>query len=116
MVPGYNSDRWIAYFLCDHTQINYVYTLLQKSSSLIVVQDFIAFILHQYSQDVQVICLDGETLLSSNLNTWASKKGIIIEWLVPYIPAQNGVAERLEKEIVIKARAIRISSNLPENL
>src|SRR6266480_6278611 len=96
--------------------MNYIYTLLQKSSSLTVVQDFIAFILHQYSQDVQVIHLDGETLLSSNLNTWASKKGIVIEQSAPYTPAQNGAAERLGKEIVVKARAMRIGSNLPENL
>src|SRR4051794_38758823 len=52
------------------------------------------------------IRLDGETSLGTNLDIWASKKGIVIERSAPYTPAQNGAAERSGKELIIKARAM----------
>lgn len=116
MTRGYNRDRWIAHFLCDCTRMNYVYTLTQKSSSLVTVRNFVALILRRYSQNVQVIRLDGETSLSTNFNLWTSRKGIVVEKSAPYTPAQNGAAERSGKELIVKTRAMRIGSNIPEDL
>jgi hypothetical protein len=43
------------------------------------------------------------------------KQGIQMECTVPYTPEQNGVAERLNRTIVEKARCMLLSSNLPKS-
>ena len=69
MTYGYNQDRWIAHILCDYTRINYVYTMWQKTGSLTVIKDFVAFAQHQYNWHVQAIRLDGETSLGTEFTT-----------------------------------------------
>jgi hypothetical protein len=48
------------------------------------------------------------------LKPWAEKKGIEIEFIEPHTPAQNGVAERLNRLLLEIARAILISAKVPK--
>jgi hypothetical protein len=43
------------------------------------------------------------------------KQGMQMECTVPYTPKQNGIAERLNRTIVDKARCMLLSSNLPKS-
>jgi transposase InsO family protein len=44
------------------------------------------------------------------------KDGIRIELTVPYTPSQNDVAERLNRTLITKARAILVAAELPSQL
>jgi transposase InsO family protein len=44
------------------------------------------------------------------------KDGIRIELTVPYTPSQNGVAERLNRTLITKARAMLVAAELPSQL
>jgi hypothetical protein len=44
------------------------------------------------------------------------KEGIRIELTVPYTPSQNGVAERLNRTLITKARAMLVAAELPSQL
>jgi hypothetical protein len=44
------------------------------------------------------------------------KDAIRIELTVPYTPSQNGVAERLNRTLIIKVRAILIAAELSSQL
>ena len=43
-------------------------------------------------------------------------EGIILEMTSPYLPSQNGVAERLNRTLIERARAMIINSGLPKFL
>jgi len=96
--------------------MNYVYTIAQKSTTLTIMKNFLAMVLRQYDRDVKIVRLDGETSLGLAFNAWAAEKGLIIERSASYTPAQNGAAERSGKELIQKARAMEISSNIPSDL
>ena len=42
--------------------------------------------------------------------------GIKFEYTTPYTPEQNGVAERLNRSLIIMARAMLLDANLPIRL
>jgi hypothetical protein len=44
------------------------------------------------------------------------KDGIRIEFTVPHTPSQNGVAERLNRTLITKARAMLVAAELPSQL
>jgi transposase InsO family protein len=44
------------------------------------------------------------------------KDGVRIELTVPHTPSQNGVAERLNRTLITKTRAILVAAELPSQL
>ena len=72
--------------------------------------------MQQYGHDIKIIRLDGERSLRLAFDSWAAEKGLIIERSAPYTPAQNGATECAGKELIRKARAMRIGANIPEDL
>ena len=46
------------------------------------------------------------------MKKWAAEKGITIETTAPYLPSQNGVAERLNRTLLEMARAMIIAKGL----
>lgn len=81
-----------------------------------MIQNFVAFARRRYNRHVQVIRMDGETSLGSEFTIWTNRKGIIVEPSALYTLAQNGAAERSGKELIIKARAMEVESNISESL
>jgi hypothetical protein len=63
-----------------------------------------------------LLCIDNESSLGKTFNDWVKSQGIALEFSAPYAPQQNSSAERSEGVLATKARAIRISSSLPEQL
>jgi transposase InsO family protein len=41
------------------------------------------------------------------------RDGIRVELTMPYTPSQNGVAERLNRTLIIKARAMLVIAEIP---
>ena len=56
-----------------------------------------------------------EFILSEFLE-YLDSEGIILEMTSPYLPSQNGVAERLNRTLIERARAMIINSGLPKFL
>ena len=48
------------------------------------------------------------------MKKWAAEKGITIETTAPYLPSQNGIAERLNQTLLETARAMIIAKELPK--
>ena len=55
MTEGYNGDYWVLHFLDDFSQMNHVYTINTKSLTSQTIEDFVAFIHHQFDQNVRVL-------------------------------------------------------------
>jgi hypothetical protein len=58
----------------------------------------------------------GTEFLNQDLRDWCAENGIEIQSTAPYSPSQNGVAERMNRTLTELARAMLISSDLPEFL
>lgn len=52
----------------------------------------------------------------SEFQEYLDSEGIILEMTSPYLPSQNGVAERLNRTLIERARAMIINSGLPKFL
>ena len=52
----------------------------------------------------------------SEFQEYLDSEGIILEMTSPYLPSQNGVAERLNRTLIERARAMIINLGLPKFL
>jgi hypothetical protein len=59
-------------------------------------------------------CDNGREYLSKEIKDYFRSKEIVYELTVPYTLEQNGVAERLNRTILDKARCMLLDSNLPK--
>jgi hypothetical protein len=71
---------------------------------------------NRYGYRTRYFRTDGERTLGGKFNNLIASLGITTERSAPATPAQNGAAERSGGVIVIKARCLRITANLPANL
>jgi hypothetical protein len=60
-------------------------------------------------------CDNGGEYVSNELKEFFAKKGIQIEYTIPYSPALNVVSERMNRTLLDKARSKLIGSGLPKN-
>ncbi|KAI0994425.1 hypothetical protein K3495_g13757 [Podosphaera aphanis] len=115
MRRGYNSHSQIIHFQCPYTQFNMIFTMVNKSDSLINTKRVIELI-KSMGFRVRFLHLDGETSLQKELDNLALHEGIKVERTAPYTPAQNGHAEISGRWMVVKGRAFAIEANLPQSL
>jgi len=54
----------------------------------------------------------------ANIKRWQrdydKKTGVVVEFTTAYIPEQNGVAERLNRTLITKVRAMLTETDLPQ--
>ena len=100
------SGRSFPYFMTSHGE---------EKETLRVLKDFIPWVQHRYQLDVNIIRSDNELGRKKTLN-WLRSQGISFEPSAPNTQAQNGIAEHSGGVIVEKARAMRLSANLPHDL
>jgi transposase InsO family protein len=50
------------------------------------------------------------------LREWCKNKGIVIEFTAPYSPQSNGTAERINRTIMEKAKALIFDSGLSKRM
>ena len=112
-----NKYRWEYYLSLtnDHSRISWIY--LTKNRKLETVREILKLWLAKAERETGhlliTICTDNAKEFEA-LKPWAEKKGIEIEFIGPHTPAQNGVAERLNRFLLEVARAIHISAKVPK--
>jgi transposase InsO family protein len=58
---------------------------------------------------------NGMEFCSGDFNSFCRKEGIVRHHTIPYTPQQNGVAERMNRTIISKARCMLSNSGLSRN-
>ena len=118
---GYQGDgalvRHVMVAVCKATgmAMTYFTQSSKESKNLPLITDFVTFLALRYNLKVKVICSDDE-LNRIKTRAWCKNVGISLELSAPDTHAQNGGAERFRRLIVEKARAMRLSANLPHKL
>lgn len=95
--------------------VTYFTQSLKEDKNLPLTQDFVIWVALQYNLKVKVIRSDNK-MNRVKTRDWCNNVGILFEPCAPDTHAQNGGTERFGRLIMEKARAMRLSTNLPYKL
>lgn len=106
-VSSWGGARYLLTFTDDNTRKTFGYLMKNKSE---VSTHFITFknmVEKQTGLHIKILRTDnGTEYCNSNLSNFLTKEGIIHQTTVRFCPEQNGVAERVNRTIFEKARAM----------
>jgi transposase InsO family protein len=108
------GNKYVATFLDDFTGLSVVVPIPLKSSVPSEVQRVIEQLERQSGNRVINVRTDrGGEYLNKELAEYYAKKGITHQTTAPYTPQQNGAAERLNRTLIERVRAMLADSSLP---
>lgn len=116
-VTSRGGSRYIATFLDDYSKLSVVRPIARKSDNATVVQEVLQMLETQSNERVRTVRTDnGTEYVNATLQDYFKSKGILHQTTVPYNPEQNGAAERLNRTIIERVRAMLVEAGLPPEL
>ena len=116
-VPTYDSRRYVATFLDDYTKLSAVRLLKDKTELPATITEVFNQLETQSGLKIKMVRTDnGREYVNNAITAYFKGKGIEHQTTVPYSPQQNGKAERLNRTIMEKVRAMLADSGLPKHL
>jgi hypothetical protein len=101
----YNNKRYFLTCIADNTHFYKVYLLKHKSEVADYLKKYINEAESHFNIRASSIrCDNGGEYKTNALTQWCHKKGIVLEYTVPYSSQLNGTSERLNRSIMEKAR------------
>lgn len=111
------GSKYVATFLDDYSRLSLVRPIARKSDVVREVKGVINMLENQSGKRAKRVRSDnGSEYVNHELASYFSNKGIIHETSVRYNPQQNGAAERLNRTLVEKVRAMLHDKALPAEL
>lgn len=108
--------KYILTFVDDFSRKVFLYFLKAKSEVFDTFKIFKAFVENQTERKIQICRTDnGSEYKSKAFNDFCKKNGIQQQFTTAYTPQQNGVAERMNRSIVEKAKCLLFDANLPKS-
>lgn len=102
-----DNKNYFVIFIDDYTHYCVTYLITYKSDVFAVFQDYVAKSeAHFNLKIVHLYCDNGREYLSNEMKEYSVQKGISYHLTVPRTPQQNGVAERMNRTLTEKARAM----------
>lgn len=112
-VASLQSSRYFVTFIDDHSRKVVVYCLEKKSMVLEVFKEFKARAENQTGKKIGILRSDNGTEYCNHaMKDFLRSAGIMHQTTVPYTPEQNGVAERMNRTLVEKARCMLFEAKL----
>jgi ribonuclease HI len=107
--------RYFLTFIDDYSKKVFVYFIKSKSEVFGKFMDFKNLTENQMNKKIKKLRTDNGTEYGSkDFEKELRQGGIIHELSCPYTPQQNGVAERINRTLVEKARCMMIDAGLPK--
>jgi hypothetical protein len=116
MNEKYNEIFWINYFVDFNIRMNFVYIYSRKNDALSMIREFLKTIWIRYDQIVRFIKMNDEHILRFKYREFMKLRKIVTKWFISYTLFQNDKIERFEKILMIRTKAIRITTNLSANM
>ena len=111
------GNRYVATFLDDYTGFSEVKVLAHKSAVPDAVKSVFAEWETQTGRRLKAVHTDnGGECVNRGLADVFSSKGVVHQTAAPYTPEQNGAAERLNRTLKERTRAMLQDAGLPGNL
>lgn len=117
-VESYDCKRYFVTFIDDYTHMTAVFLMRCKSEVFLCFKKYAAMAEahHQPHRIEKIRCDNGGEYSSNEMKNFCAMKGIVIEYTTPYDPELNGVAERMNRTLLEKARAMLTESSLAKFL
>jgi transposase InsO family protein len=116
-LKSYRGNRYLLTITDDYTRRVKVYCIKLKSQARDCFINFEKEIKLQHGKDLKWVRLNnGGEYGSAELNAYIENKGITFQPSTPYSPESNGVAERINRTLMAKVRAILVDAKLPAYL
>jgi hypothetical protein len=111
------GEKYFVTFIDEYSHLVVTYLLKSKDEVLNKLITFTNMAETQSGKKIKFIqCDNGGEYINNQMERWCNNKGVIMRKTIPYHPEQNGIAERMNRTIMEKARCMLSSSNLPMNL
>ena len=111
------GSKYLATFVDDFSSLSVVCPIKAKSDVAGVTMDVLNMLEKQSGWPLLVVRSDnGSEYINSTLGTFFKDKGVLCQTTVRYTPEQNGKAERLNRTLLDRVRAMLEDSGLPKTL
>jgi hypothetical protein len=116
-VTSAGGASYVLTVLDDASSYAIAYPLVSKSDTTAKLINFINYLERQTGKTVKAVQSDrGGEYVNKALSDFFASKGIAHRLTAPYTPQQNGKAERLNRTLMERVRAMLYQTNLPDNL
>lgn len=113
----HDGKRYFVTMIDDHSHFTKVYLVRQKSDVPEIIKNYIQETEREKNEKVSCIrCDNGGEYANNDLKNWCIKKGIRMDFTVPYTPQLNGRSERFNRTILEKTRAMLFNKNMENEM
>ena len=110
----HDGMRYVATVTDDASRYSYITLLKFKDGALAALEEVVQQLETQLGRPVKAIRSDGGgEYINKAMTAFCTRKGILQQSTLPYSPQSNGVAERLNRTLLQKVRAMLRDSHLP---
>jgi transposase InsO family protein len=105
--PSLGGAHYMLTIIDDYSRKVWPYFLKTKDDTFAVFKDWKVMIEKQTERKVKLLRTDnGGEFCSDAFNNYCRQEGIVRHHTIPYTPQQNGVAERMNRTIISRARCM----------
>lgn len=113
----WDSNRYFVTFLDDYTHYTMVYLIKSKDEVPYKIKQYAERVETKWNNKISKIrCDNGREYVNTQLKTWCENRGIELDTTVPHTPQLNGRAERLNRTLMNKVRALLFDSGLKKQM
>jgi transposase InsO family protein len=114
---AYDGAKYVVSFVDDYTHFCYMFTIKEKSQVFECFKEYQALAEAKFNSKISILRIDnGSEYLSKAQRTYYKQKGIVLETTIAYTPQLNGVAERMNRTLMDKTRAMLLDGNVDKKL
>lgn len=115
--PTWDNKQYFVTFEDDFSGFVQIYLLGAKSEVSECAKEYVAEVEAKFNLKISKLRSDnGGEYESTEFKKWCKNRGIILDRSTPYTPQLNGTAERLNRTILDKARAMILESKLDKEM
>ena len=115
--PTWDEKRYFVTFVDDHTHFLMVYLIANKSDVLRSFKEYKQLVETLFERKiVKLMCDNGGEYRSNEFKGICSSSGIQLKYTIPHTPQLNGVAERINRTLMERARTMIHESGLPKQI
>ncbi|KAH9704396.1 hypothetical protein KPL70_011449 [Citrus sinensis] len=108
--------KYMVTFIDDYSRRCWVYPIKKKSDVFLVFKEYKARVELESGKKIKCLRTDnGEEYTDSEFLTFCKQEGIQRQFTVAYTPQQNGVAERMNRTLTERIRAMLRTDGLPNS-
>lgn len=112
---AYDGGKYFLTFIDDYSNFVCVFILKNKSEVFECFKEYVQLVQSKFNLKIATLrCDNGKEYISGEIKKYCRDNGTFIDYTVPYNPEQNGKAERFNRTLVEKARAMMQDTNMPK--